>query len=71
VHCERNRVIVRALPDPSGGVSVTIGAPHENDEFPRRGTIVRQVNSESHRSPFVTASATTSPCAIDRLGVAF
>jgi hypothetical protein len=26
-------VIVRAFPDASGGVRVTIGAPHENDAF--------------------------------------
>jgi histidinol-phosphate aminotransferase len=32
-HLEAHKVIVRAFPDASGGVRVTIGAPHENDAF--------------------------------------
>ncbi|WP_395727728.1 histidinol-phosphate transaminase [Nakamurella sp.] len=32
-HSEANQVIVRAFPDASGGVRVTIGAPQENDAF--------------------------------------
>lgn len=32
-HCEEHRVIVRAFPDSSGGVRVTIGSPEENDAF--------------------------------------
>lgn len=32
-HCEDHKVIVRAFPDASGGVRVTIGAPEENDAF--------------------------------------
>ena len=32
-HCDANGVIVRAFPDASGGVRVTIGAAHENDAF--------------------------------------
>lgn len=32
-HCEDHKVIVRAFPDASGGVRVTIGAPDENDAF--------------------------------------
>ena len=32
-HAEDRKVIVRAFPDSSGGVRVTIGAPEENDAF--------------------------------------
>jgi len=32
-HCESHKVIVRAFPDASGGVRVTIGSPAENDVF--------------------------------------
>ncbi len=32
-HAEDRKVIVRAFPDASGGVRVTIGAPEENDAF--------------------------------------
>ena len=32
-HAEDRKVIVRAFPDASGGVRVTIGAPGENDRF--------------------------------------
>ena len=32
-HAETHKVIVRAFPDATGGVRVTIGAPHENDAF--------------------------------------
>ncbi|HEY5879984.1 MAG TPA: aminotransferase class I/II-fold pyridoxal phosphate-dependent enzyme, partial [Nakamurella sp.] len=32
-HCEQHKVIVRAFPDATGGVRVSIGAPHENDAF--------------------------------------
>ncbi len=32
-HAEDRKVIVRAFPDESGGVRVTIGAPEENDAF--------------------------------------
>ena len=34
-HCESHKVIVRAFPDASGGVRVTIGSPAENDAFLR------------------------------------
>ena len=32
-HTEEHKVIVRAFPDASGGVRVTIGSPAENDAF--------------------------------------
>lgn len=32
-HCETHKVVVRAFPDASGGVRVTIGSPEENDVF--------------------------------------
>ncbi|HOZ58297.1 MAG TPA: aminotransferase, partial [Nakamurella multipartita] len=32
-HSEQHKVIVRAFADASGGVRVSIGAPHENDAF--------------------------------------
>jgi histidinol-phosphate aminotransferase len=32
-HTEEHKVIVRAFPDATGGVRVTIGAPAENDQF--------------------------------------
>lgn len=32
-HCEAHKVIVRAFPDATGGVRVSIGSPEENDAF--------------------------------------
>ena len=32
-HCDANGMVVRAFPDASGGVRVTIGAAQENDAF--------------------------------------
>ena len=41
-HCEANGVIVRAFPDASGGVRVTIGTSEENDVLlARRGHLPR------------------------------
>ena len=45
-HCRGPKVIVRAFPDASGGVRVSIGAPEENDAFLARRDVLPALSTD-------------------------